>query len=345
MSLILTRMQNFRAQSNLDRWELRASQYGAYDWFLAETNNPNGIITPELLETANRAQGNTLETPVYDLDQSVTINNTRTVTVSDDENTSAMQTITFTTYEFGFTMIPAQYTNNEFGYQRDFNRKLNKYLIKFAETLDTAAVAALSSARTQVLSNTLGKYSFTSNTVAATLAQKTRVLADLHPLMAGNDFYGDLHVIGNPGMDSIVRELAENGQYNSTNNALQFMGKTFHYSNRVSDALNKIATAYATVGGTAGIVSRVDRDSRLRHSTHKHDFDVVNVPLVNLPMGVYRYDDVADKSSITGAATADLTRTKVEAWSWSVDIAFVTPYNSDAANLAGPILKFDVADS
>lgn len=345
MSLILTRMQNFRAVSPLDKWVERPSKYGAWDLFVRETDNPMGIISPELLDMANRAQGNTLEVPVYDKDGSVTINNTRTVTISDDENTTAMQSITFTTYEFGFTMVPAQYSNNEMAYQRDFNQKLTKYLNAFLATLDTACLSALSTAKTQVLGSTLGKYTFAANTVNATLAQKLRIIADITPLMASNDFYEPRHIVGNPGLLSLFLEIQESGLYNDQNRVIQWADKELHFTNRLSDAANKIATGYVVNSGSVGIVHRVDRDAAMRHRTHKHQFDVVNVPGVGIPMGVYYYDDVADKNAITGAATTDLTRTKVEAWSWSVDIALPTAYNDTPASYASPAMKFDIADS
>ena len=342
MSLILSRMQNFRAVSNLDKWEERPSRYGAWDLFLRETANPMGIISPELRARANQSQGNTLEVPVYDKDGSVTINNTRTVTISDDENTTAMQSITFTTYEFGFTMIPAQYSNNEMAYQRDFNQKMTKYTNALLATLDTAAVSALSTAKTQVLADNLGRYTFASNTVNALDSQRLRIIADINPLMAANDFFEPRHIVGNPGLLSLFLEIQESGLYNQQNRVIQWADKELHFTNRLSDATNKVATGYVVNSGSVGIVDRLDRDTVMQHTTHKHQFYPVNVPGIGVTMGLYYYDDVADKNTITGAATADLTRTKVEAYSFSVDIAIVTAYNSDAATYAGPVLKFDI---
>lgn len=342
MSLILSRMQNFRANSPLDQWVERPSKYGALDLFIRETENPMGIISPELQATAQRAQGNTLEVPVYDKDASVTINNTRTVTISDDENTSAMQSITLTTYEFGFTMIPAQYTNNELGYQRDFNQKLTKYLNAFLATLDTAALTALNTAKTQVVGSTLGKYTFASNVLNATDSQRLRIIADITPLMASNDYYEPRHVVGNAGLLSQFLEIQESGLYNDQNRVIQWADKELHFTNRLANAANKVATGYVVNSGTVGVVYRHDRDSVLRHTTHKHEFNVVQVPGIPFPMGVYYYDDVADKNAITGAATADLTRTKVEAYSWSIDIGFITQHNDTPASYANGILKFDI---
>jgi hypothetical protein len=94
MSLVLTRIQNIRAKANLDKWETRPSRYGVYDLFKRDTENPMGIITPELKQKAFASIGSTLETPVIDYDGTVTIGSSRTATIADDENTSKMQSIT-----------------------------------------------------------------------------------------------------------------------------------------------------------------------------------------------------------------------------------------------------------
>jgi len=99
-----------------------ASAHSRRNVFARQSEGVQSIITDELRQRAQQAMGNTLETPVLDFED-VTIGSTRPVTISDAESTSAMQSITFATYQFGFTMIPSQYTNNEHSYQRDFNHK------------------------------------------------------------------------------------------------------------------------------------------------------------------------------------------------------------------------------
>lgn len=334
-------MQNFRAASNLDKWELRPSRYGALNLFARQTEGPMSIITPELQERAQQAMGNTLETPVLDF-ENPTIGSTRPVTISAAESTSAMQSITFATYQFGFTMVPAQYTNNEIGYQRDFNHKLTARLNKFLATLDTAGVTALNTARTQVVADTLGAYTFATNTINALNSQRLRVIADINPMMASNDFYDPAYIVGNAGLTSLFLEIQESGLYNSQNRVIQWADKELMFTNRISNALNKVATGYVVNEGSVGLVSRVDRDSLLRHSTgNGYEFNVVSVPGVPFPMGLMYYDNVSDQNALH-AGTSDLTATKVEAYSWSVDVAFVTSYNSDASTIASPILKFDI---
>ena len=124
MSLVLTRIQNIRANSNLDKYEYRPSRYGALDAFIQQSSDPTGILTPELVDKARTSIGNVLETPVIDYDGGITISDTRTLTIDDSENTSKMVEIKFATYAFGFTIAPAMYMNNEIGIQKDFETKL-----------------------------------------------------------------------------------------------------------------------------------------------------------------------------------------------------------------------------
>lgn len=134
MSLLATRMQNLRASGNLDKNEFRPSRYGALDVFMQQTNDPAGILTPELRQAAERSIGRTLETPVIDYDGTITIGTTRTVDIADSENNSKMYQLTFATYAWGFTIVPAMYMNNEISMQRDFEVKFNKYLYAFAKS-------------------------------------------------------------------------------------------------------------------------------------------------------------------------------------------------------------------
>ena len=228
MSLINTRIQNIRAKGNLDKNELRPSRYGALDLFMQQSEDPAGILTPELKTKAESSIGNTLQTPVIDYDGGVTIGNTRSVTIADSENTSQMYTITFATYSWGFTIVPAMFMNNEISMQQDFERKFNKYLYKFGETLDAAAVAALTAAKSQVFADLL-QYTQTGNVIQAPWKLRENLIGDINPMMAANDHFGEIHVLGNAGVESIVRKLAEKDLYNAENKTLQYSDKILHF--------------------------------------------------------------------------------------------------------------------
>lgn len=343
MSIVNSRIQNLRAKTNIDKNENRGSTYGALDLFVLETQSETSILTPELKEKSMASVGSTLETPVIDYDAGVTISNSRVVTIADDESTTQMVSFPFTIYSWGFTMIPDNYHNNEIGYAKDWNTKFIKYWNKFLATLDTACVTKLEALKTLVFADPL-VYTITGNTVAATLAQQDRVLGDTTGLMGANDFYDQLHVVGNYGIDSIIRQIKKSDLYNSENKRMEWSDKIVHTTSRLSNAANKIGTAYVVNAGNLGMLFRLERPALYRTKSRTgHEWDHFNIG--GFPMGSYYYHSVGDQSASAGAASADHTRGLKEHFGFSVDVSLVGAYNSDTATIASPVLKLDVADA
>lgn len=343
MSLVLTRIQNIRANSNLDKFEYRPSRYGALNAFMVQSEDPTGILTEELKQKARTSIGNTLETPVIDYDADITIGSTRTLTIADSENTSKMVQITFATYAWGFTIAPAMYMNNEIGIQKDFETKMMKYIYAFAKKLDEAALATLAANKTQVLKNPL-LYDWSSNAINAKWTERENVFGDLEVMMGANDFYGQLHIVGDPGVESIMRKLQQHGLYNDVNKQNEFGTKVVHLTNNIAAAKSKYAQGYAVNAGSLGMLTRFERDCLLGTvSGDGHEWGIATLPLLNMPVGTYFYDSVGDYNAIAGAATADMTRTRKEHYGFAVDVAFLTAYNSTPDTLASPILAFNVS--
>lgn len=343
MSLVLTRIQNIRANSNLDKFEYRPSRYGALNAFMVQSEDPTGILTEELKQKARTSIGNTLETPVIDYDADITIGSTRTLTIADSENTSKMVQITFATYAWGFTIAPAMYMNNEIGIQKDFETKMMKYIYAFAKKLDEAALATLAANKTQVLKNPL-LYDWSSNAINAKWTERENVFGDLEVMMGANDFYGQLHIVGDPGVESIMRKLQQHGLYNDVNKQNEFGTKVVHLTNNIAAAGGKYAQGYAVNAGSLGMLTRFERDCLLGTvSGDGHEWGIATLPLLNMPVGTYFYDSVGDYNTIAGAATADMTRTRKEHYGFAVDVAFLTAYNSAPTALASPILAFNVS--
>lgn len=343
MSLVLTRIQNIRANSNLDKFEYRPSRYGALNAFMVQSEDPTGILTEELKQKARTSIGNTLETPVISYDADITIGSTRTLTIADSENTSKMVQITFATYAWGFTIAPAMYMNNEIGIQKDFETKMMKYIYAFAKKLDEAALAALAANKTQVLKNPL-LYDWSSNAINAKWTERENVFGDLEVMMGANDFYGQLHIVGDPGVESIMRKLQQHGLYNDVNKQNEFGTKIVHLTNNIAAAGGKYAQGYAVNAGSLGMLTRFERDCLLGTvSGDGHEWGIATLPLLNMPVGTYFYDSVGDYNAIAGAATADMTRTRKEHYGFAVDVAFLTAYNSAPSTLASPILAFNVS--
>lgn len=343
MSLVNTRIQNIRANSNLDKFEFRPSRYGALNAFMVQSNDPTGILTGELKEKARASIGNILETPVIDYDKDVTIGNTRELTIPDSENTSKMIQINFSTLAWGFTVAPAMYMNNEIKIQRDFETKMMKYIYKVAQKLDEMALATLAANKTKVLKNPL-LYKFDSNILAAKWTERENIWTDLEVMEASNDFYGQLHIVGDPGVESIMRKIEQKGLYNAVNKSNEFAGKIVHLTNNLAKGEGKFAQGYAIPAGSLGMLTRFERDCLLGTvSGDGHEWGISTLPLLNMPVGTYFYDSVGNYSDIAGAATADMVRTRKEHYGFAVDVAFITSYNSDPETLASPILAFDIS--
>lgn len=343
MSLIQTRIQNIRANSNLDKFEYRPSRYGALNAFMVQSEDPTGILTDELKQKARTSIGSTLETPVINYDADITIGNKRTLTIDDSENTSEMVQITFTTYAWGFTIAPAMYMNNEISIQKDFETKMMKYIYRFAQKLDEVALTVLSTNKTQVIKNSL-LYNKAGNAINAKWSERENVFGDLEVMMGANDFYGQLHVIGDPGVESIMRKLQQHGLYNDVNKQNEFGTKIVHLTNNIAATNGKYAQGYAVNAGSLGMLTRFERDCLLGTvSGDGHEWGIATLPLLNMPVGTYFYDSVNDFSAIAGTATADMERTRKEHYGFAVDVAFITAHNSSQTTLPSPILAFNVS--
>lgn len=341
MSLINTRIQNIRANTDLDKNEYRASRYGAFDTFMAHTNSPVGIISQELKDKAFSSIGNVLEVPVIDYDSGVTIGNQRTITIGHSENVSQMVQISFATYAWGFTIIPAQHLNNEINMQKDFEKKFIKYLYKLASVLESTAVAAIDSNKTQILADTL-YYNPVGNVVRAYWDQRDALIGDLNVMMHANDFYGGLDLVANTGVESVIRKLAQHGLYNDQMKRMEYSDKVLHFTNAIPNAGEAFGSGYIIEDGSLGILTRVERESLLRSKTGDgHEWDIDSLPLLGIPVGTYFYDSVMDVSNM-GAHVSDLTRARVEHYGFALDLAFVTSYNSDDVNKPNPIIAFSI---
>lgn len=348
MSLVLTRTQNIRPQSNLDKYELRASNYGALDFFLQDSMAEDGILSQELKDKFFSAIHSTVEVPVIDFDGGISLGSSRAITVSDSENTSKLQTVTSTIYSWGFKMYPTAFMNNEIGYQRDFERKMWKYIRLLASTIDSACATSLNTTRTQVFANALSYGDPTvTDTVLVDLAKELRVLREVGAMMNANDYFNDIHVIGNGGLQSIVDRTYQFGKFNEENKALGVIDKTFHYTNRIADDSGYGATFYAVNKGSVGILSQVDREAlnRTRSKDKGREWDTVRLPVLDLEVGTMYYHEDGDYNAIAGAATADMTSSHAECFGFSVNIGIVPPYNSAPTTRANPIMKFAVANS
>lgn len=343
MSLVATRLQNWRVSNpEFDRNMTRPCEYGALDFFIEQTNSANSILSPNMRDKAFASIGNTVQIPVINYDGDVQVSNIRSCVIADDENTSALYTVVWATYAIGFTMVPASYMNNEISYEHDFIRKMEKTTRALADALDKGAVAVLEAGKTQVFKDKLN-YTVQGNVVEVPTQMATEILGDVNPMMRANCFPEYIHIIGNAGVDSLVRKLAQHGVYNDVNKRMEYDNKVLHYTNNVVNEAQKNGTFFAVADGNVGVLTRVDREALRRTRANFHEWDVVRLPYIDLPVGSHYYTEVGDQSQIAGAATADLTCAVKEYFGFSLDVAFLVAYNSNPATVASPIIKAEIA--
>lgn len=342
MSFILTRTQNMREGSNIDKNEYRQSQYGGLDLFMTQSNQAGGILTPQIKEAAQRSVGSILETPVIDYDGGVTIGNARSLTIADSELTSRMIQVNFATYTFGFTQTPTLFNNNEIAIQEDFNKKMQARLYKLASTLDAAALAALTANKNRVFNNALG-YTVTGNVLQVPFTKRELIVGDISGIMSANDYFQPLHLVGNAGLTTIINRLKQFGANNSQDKSNEYMGKTLHISNGLANEAGAFASVFAVEQGQTGMLFRFDREALAnRVMADGTTWDTTTLPMLGIPCGTYFYESKGDFSGIAGAASADMTVAYKQHFGFSVDIAFMTPYNSDIVTRPNPITKFNI---
>lgn len=345
MSLLNTRVQDLRLQSpDLSKWTNRPSRYGALNVFLAGNDEANSIISPELLDRAASAVGRQVQVPVFD-SETVTIGNTRSVTIADSENNSQLYTVSFTTYSWGFTLVPSMYMNNEVSMQADFNRKFMKYLFAFAATQDSACLAALDANKSKVYANRLN-YGLQSDTLVAGAAYDEKIFGDLTAIANANDFYGGYHLVGDPGVQSRVMRIAQHGMYNDQDKTLQFLDKQVHFTNRIAlpTLTNPLAAAgYLVNAGSVGQLYRHEAEALLGTVLPDGtEWQIDTLPMLNMPIDTYFYYGRSDASALAGAASAHLTRVAKEHYGFAIEVANVVAYNDNLTAKASPIMKFAI---
>lgn len=342
MSLVATRLQNWRIENpEFDRNMARPREYGALDFFIEQTNAANSIINPNLRDRAFESIGNTVQVPVINYDGDVTVSNVRSCVIADDENTSTLYTVNWVTLAVGFTMVPQLYRNNEISYEHDFARKMEKVCRALATQMDILAVAALEANKTQVFQDKL-VYTVTSNVVTVPWNARMEFLSDMNAMMRANSYPAMLHVIGGAGIDSLVRKMAEHDIYNDVNKRLEYDNKVFHFTNNITNGEGIYASAYIVEDGNVGVLTRVDREALARTRANFHEWDVVRLPFIDLPVGSHYYTAVGDQSTIAGDASADMVCNVKEYFGFSVDVAFLVAYNSDPTTVANPIIKVEI---
>lgn len=358
-SLLATLMQELRSdyQNQFDKNELRESRWGALRFFQNDSRN-NPIFDPQTIANIQRSFGNTVQVPVLDA-QSVSVSGsyTRTCSIVDSENDSALVSLTFTSYGWGFSMTPASHYNNDVDYQTDFNRKMRKYLIAFANTLDNACISQLETDKNAYWgTDVTAYYAQSADALQVPQASKDDFYNNLESIFMTMDFMDDVHIIASTKHMPTVRKLAAQGAANDENDRYQFQGsgsrmdgmglRPYNWwpTNRITNGGGVDSTVYAVSSGSCYIDNRQDADSEIG-GTIGGDSKIwgkEQMPVVDMTMGSFYTQDCGDRSAIVSTASAGNTRSRYEGFEFSTDVVTATVYNSDSAARYNPIVKAEI---
>lgn len=352
MSLVNTMLLNLIDRDMaMSKNSLRMGEYGALELFVEQGRAADGIITPKLRDDVFRSIGRTVQIPVFDPNGNIAVTTSRSCTIADAENTSKLYTVTFGNVSSGFTMVPNLYHNNYMTYEDDWIMKYRTMEDKLGDALDVLAVTALAAGQTQVFAQDLG-YTVTGNSVQVPYTKRVNIFGDVKGMMRANRFRADgLHIVGNAGCEAIIRNLATLGANNAQNLDREFAGNRLHYTNNVANAQQSGGTSYsgaffAVAPGMVGFLSRVSRPELAGTKTRVgHEWGTEVLPGLGLEFGWHYYQSVGDMSSIASTASADMTCDLKEHFGFSLDVAFITAYNSSISTLANPIIHADIEES
>ncbi len=343
MSLVLSLTQSLRAQypSNLDKNEQRLSRYGAWDFFKKDSQVPGTILTPDIQGKIKLSFGNSVVVPVLDAED-VTIGNTRSCVIVDDENTSKLVTLTFITYAFGFSMYPAQHFNNDVKYQADYDRKLLKYLTKFAATLDTQCISTIDTVKNQFWTGVDPEfYSQVANALQVPQSDKTDFFNKASSILERMDFYGNPVVVHNTYAKPNMNRLLNQGPNNAINEQFQFDPYTFYGTNRIPNGAGVQSAGYLIQEGSFATENRNDPDAIMKSVGPGMEWNEIDMPVVNLKMGSFYKTECNDASGLSSGTTG-LKNTLRESFQFSTDICFMSVYNSSLAGRYNPAVKFQI---
>lgn len=346
MSLINTYKQEIRAKlpNPVERDEWRFTRYGLLTAAREMTASAQSIVTSDLKEKAKISEGRALKVPVFKIG-SISVNNVRSCTIGDLENTTEMVDVTWSTLSADISMKKSEHHKNEATYLEDLNKKLQLVDNAFAKAVEQLIYAKLDAEKSAIYNSPLvgtgNKYPLTGNTMQVAAVDQEYYFNDLEAIMEGDDFYSmPFKVLGSTTLKPAVKHYGNQGASNDENLTYQFDAYDFRFSNHVTIGAGKKATGFVMTDGSLGIMTRINIDSEMGNKAGDGtEWGKTFMDKFGFEVGVQYKSKCTDLSEQTGLE--HLTASMVENWQFSIDVALITPYNSDPVTLAGGIKKFE----
>lgn len=350
MAMTATVLDDIRAlyPSLLDRHELRQEIYALVMKGVMNAQNPStGIISGDVLQKASQSWGRNVDIPVMSISSDA--NGTGLAcTFTGTEAISALATVTWVTVSNGFEMQPAKNFNNSISYQQEFARKyadaIRAMAIAVNASVDTALTAVIEGTYTSSYLGVGTKYGAVgaNDAIQVSLANRPDFFNDLVDILASDDIFPMLDVLGSINLRGIVAQIFAQGDANATNTAYQFQQGDFNFLFDKDVTVGAIAatdaSAYVMPEGAYGIVTRNSPDCLAgSQSDNGYTWGTLMDPTLGMTMDTLYFDGCGDINALTGNASD--TAAKVEKHQMAVHYGIVTPYENTQS---GVIRKFDL---
>lgn len=335
MSYQTTIPEFWQTPNSQGRFEDKITSTGAYNVFMADT--PNLIPNIQSIIDGKANPNQVLKFPVFKKNEQA-VGTVRTLAISATEGTSALQSITFSTLVYNIALSPASFAGNSLSFQEALAKELDVAQIAMLRAADAAAAAALDANKNLVDKTGGYPFAFATGVYSASNAQKDDLLNAIPEVLNANEFDGDnTNIVGSIETRTLIKGYEQFAQYNAQNKALALAGKNFFFSNRIARGTDNQLSLYAIPKGSLAVVPFIESDARQNINLGNTKYYVRYMPKLGLNVGVYEIDGAADRSAIDGAG---FEHAAVINYQLSVDLAFITPYNSDTATITAPVHKF-----
>jgi len=349
MATTNTRLQDIRANypSMLDKWELRPELYALWQKGMMNATNPQGIISADVLAKAANSWGLDVEIPVMSI-ASAANGTGLACTYTGTEAVSDLVTITWVTISNGFNMVPSRNAQNQINYQAEFARKYADAIRAMAGAanlaIDTALTAVIENVYTSSYIGAAAKYGAVgaNGAIQVSNANRPDFFNDLVDILASDDIFPQLDVLGSTNLRGIVSQLFAQGDANATNTAYQFQQGDYNFFFDKDVTVGAVAatdaSGYVMPVGAYGVVTRNSPDCLANRTAGDHTWGTINDPTLMMDLD-YLYTDGCLNNSADPSAYAGDTAVAQETHQMAMHFGILTPYENTQS---GVIRKFDL---
>lgn len=310
-------ISGFRYQDN----EVRGSQYGALEVFVAETPR---LVPETTLKAIKEASSQVTSIDVFQKEALGT--GTARACSGTGTGTTVNVPLTYSTISEQFQLSFLQHQGNRAKYAEAFAHLFNQRMQSIWTRLDTEVVTYLDANKVLSANNDGSIIAQVANAGQVPNADKDQFFNKIKAEMEENDHYGGLINIASTSQRELIRFDQAQGGANGTNLQFQMNDFSHHTTNRIVNGGGIRSTSYVVVTGTVGIIPWINGLHKDGRKEGQHEWTTFADPSGMLgAIELKIKTDCVDNSGTLGVGhEADL----VESFVMSFEYAIISAYDS-----------------